>query len=114
MNLGRVKIASTILLLSGCKTLPDDSRSLGRSLRIYEGETKGMKIDDVRGRHAAPATLARGALAGPTSVPGSPAGGDLIAQLRQEAQAAEAQAAEARAAELRPCADLSRAAEGAR
>ncbi len=112
MNLGRVKIGLIILavlLLFGCKKLPDGSRSLGRSLRIYEGEIKGMKDDDVRGGDAASATLVRGELAGPTSEPVSAAGGDLIAQLHQEAQRAEA-----RAAELRARADQSRAADGAR
>lgn len=96
-------------MLSGCPTLPDASRSPGRSLRIYEGDAKGMKIDDVHGRHAAPVPLLRGELAGLTSVPVSPAGGDLIPQLHQEVQTEEA-----RAAELPPCADQSGAADGAR
>lgn len=38
-------------------------------------EVKRMNIDDVRRRHAAPATLVRGKLPGLTSVPVSPADG---------------------------------------
>ena len=41
-------IILAILLLFGYKKLPDASRSLGRSLRIFKGEMKGMKDDDVR------------------------------------------------------------------
>jgi sec-independent protein translocase protein TatA len=49
MNLGPMEIALillAILLLFGYKKLPDASRSLGRSLRIFKGEMKGMKDDD--------------------------------------------------------------------
>ena len=51
MNLGPMEIGLiilAILLLFGYKKLPDASRSLGRSLRIFKGEMKGMKDDDVR------------------------------------------------------------------
>ena len=53
MGLGPLEIALiilAILLLFGYKKLPDASRSLGRSLRIFKGEMKGMKDDDVRTR----------------------------------------------------------------
>ncbi len=49
MNLGPMEIGLiilAILLLFGYKKLPDASRSLGRSLRIFKGEMKGMKDDD--------------------------------------------------------------------
>ncbi|TFV89803.1 Sec-independent protein translocase subunit TatA [Blastococcus sp. CT_GayMR16] len=49
MNLGPLEIGLillAILLLFGYKKLPDASRSLGRSLRIFKGEMKGMKDDD--------------------------------------------------------------------
>jgi sec-independent protein translocase protein TatA len=49
MNLGPMEIGLIILavlLLFGYKKLPDASRSLGRSLRIFKGEMKGMKDDD--------------------------------------------------------------------
>ena len=48
MNLGPVEIGLiilAILMLFGYKKLPDASRSLGRSLRIFKGEMKGMKDD---------------------------------------------------------------------
>ncbi len=53
MGLGPLEIALillAILLLFGYKKLPDASRSLGRSMRIFKGEMKGMKDDDVRTR----------------------------------------------------------------
>jgi sec-independent protein translocase protein TatA len=82
VNLGPMEIGLIILavlLLFGYKKLPDASRSLGRSLRIFKGEMKGMK-DDGRA---------------PTVVAGEV---DLEAgRLDAEARAAEAAAAEARA-----------------
>ncbi|MDP9428116.1 MAG: Sec-independent protein translocase subunit TatA [Actinomycetota bacterium] len=53
LEMGLIILA--VLLLFGYKKLPDASRSLGRSLRIFKGEMKGMKDDDVRDRH--PATV---------------------------------------------------------
>ncbi|MGY1605404.1 Sec-independent protein translocase subunit TatA [Geodermatophilus sp. SYSU D00815] len=49
MNLGPVEIGLivlAVLLLFGYKKLPDASRALGRSLRIFKGEMRGMKDDD--------------------------------------------------------------------
>jgi sec-independent protein translocase protein TatA len=102
MNLGPLEIGLIILavlLLFGYKKLPDASRSLGRSLRIFKGEMKGMKDDDKAAevRAKAPASTSsplRGEIVDP--VPG-----DQTAQLRAEQLEAEAQAAEARAAALR-------------
>ena len=112
MNLGPLEIGLiilAILLLFGYKKLPDASRSLGRSLRIFKGEMKGMKDDDsradVRTKDAAQATPVRGEIVAPTTS----ASGDLTAQLQEEARVAEA-----RAAELRARADQSRAADGSR
>ena len=86
MNLGPLEIGLIILavlLLFGYKKLPDASRSIGRSLRIFKGEMKGMKDD------GAPAATR------PVVVPGEV---DLEAvRLDEMARAAEAQAAEARA-----------------
>ena len=113
MNLGPLEIALivlAILLLFGYKKLPDASRSLGRSMRIFKGEMKGMKDDDVRTRDAAStsATPVRGEIVAPAS-PATPADGDLTAQLHEEARVAEA-----RAAELRARAEQTRAADGSR
>jgi sec-independent protein translocase protein TatA len=99
MNLGPLEIGLillAVLLLFGYKKLPDASRSLGRSLRIFKGEMKGMKDDDakesVRTKDAATTTPVRGEI-----VPSS-AGGDsgLTSRLQAEAHAAEVAAAEAR------------------
>lgn len=42
---------------------------------LTSSEVKRMNIDDVRGQHAAPATLVRGKLPGLTAMPVSPADG---------------------------------------
>ena len=111
MNLGPLEIGLiilAILLLFGYKKLPDASRSLGRSLRIFKGEMKGMKDDDVRDgvatKDAAQATpVVRPQLATPSTT----AKGDLTAELHEEARIAEA-----RAAELRARAEQTRTADG--
>ena len=93
-NLGPLEIGLiilAILLLFGYKKLPDASRSLGRSLRIFKGEMKGMKDDDVRTKDAARTSPVRGEVLPPATA----------ADREREALEAEARAAEARAAELR-------------
>ncbi len=40
-------LAVVVMLLFGFKRLPDASRSIGRSLRIFKAETKGLLDDDV-------------------------------------------------------------------
>jgi sec-independent protein translocase protein TatA len=114
MSLGPLEIIAivlVILLLFGYKKLPDASRSLGRSLRIFKGEMKGMKDDDsresVRAKDVAQtSTPLRGEIVPPPTTTTS-ASGDLTAQLHDEARIAEARAAEARAR-----ADQSRATDG--
>jgi sec-independent protein translocase protein TatA len=91
-----ILIILAIVLLFGYKKLPDASRSLGRSLRIFKGEMKGMKADeDVRTKDAATATVVRGEVA--ASAEGAPVTGTEAARLEEEARAAEARAAELRA-----------------
>ena len=109
LEIGLIILA--ILLLFGYKKLPDASRSLGRSLRIFKGEMKGMKDDDVRTKDAAQATPVRSEIVAPAApaVPTTTAAGDLTAQLHEEARIVEA-----RAAELRARAEQSRAADGTR
>ncbi|WP_232806919.1 twin-arginine translocase TatA/TatE family subunit [Geodermatophilus chilensis] len=70
MEIGLILLAG--LLLFGYEKLPDASRSLGRSLRIFKGEMKGLKDDDM-GRDKA-GTPIRGELLPmtPTSGPGVP------------------------------------------
>jgi sec-independent protein translocase protein TatA len=111
VNLGPLEIGLiilAILLLFGYKKLPDASRSLGRSLRIFKGEMKGMKDDDLRTKDAAQATPVRGEI-GASAAPATSATGDLTAQLHEEARLAEA-----RAAELRARAEQNRATGGTR
>lgn len=48
-----------VLVLFGAKRLPDAARSLGRSMRIFKAETKGLLSDDeaaapAQGSQAAP------------------------------------------------------------
>ncbi len=92
-----IVIVLAILLLFGYKKLPDASRSIGRSLRIFKGEMKGMKSDDdLRAKDAATATpVVRGEVTAPDAAASSDA--DLTARLEAEARAAEARAAELRA-----------------
>ena len=95
MNIGApeiILIILAILLLFGYKKLPAASRSLGQSLRIFKGEMKGMKSDDVASKDAAQVTPVRGELPARPST-----SGDLTAQLQDEARAAELRAAELRA-----------------
>ena len=106
-NLGPLEIGLiilAILLLFGYKKLPDASRSLGRSLRIFKGEMKGMKDDDVRTKDAARTSPVRGEV-----LPAATA-----ADREREALEAEARAAEARAAELRARAAQAGPADSAR
>jgi sec-independent protein translocase protein TatA len=93
-------IILAILLLFGYKKLPDASRSLGRSLRIFKGEMKGMKDDDAR--TADPVAPVRGEIVTPASPTAAPSGA-----IDYEA---EARAAELRAAELRALAAQERSA----
>ena len=41
-----ILILMVLLLLFGAKKLPDLSRSMGRSLRIFKAEVKDLKSDD--------------------------------------------------------------------
>jgi TatA/E family protein of Tat protein translocase len=50
MNLPRgfelFAILAVLVVLFGSKKLPDAARSLGRSMRIFKSETKGLRSDD--------------------------------------------------------------------
>jgi sec-independent protein translocase protein TatA len=96
-----------VLILFGYKKLPDASRALGRSLRIFKGEMKGMKEDDVRTKDAARTTPLTGEVIAPAPQPTRD--DDLAARLQ-----AEARDAELRAAEARDRADRARSADSGR
>ena len=40
-------IAVLVMVLFGARRLPDSARALGRSMRIFKAETKGMREDDL-------------------------------------------------------------------
>ncbi len=41
-----IVLALLVLVLFGAKRLPDSARALGRSMRIFKAETKGLRNDD--------------------------------------------------------------------
>ena len=41
-------VLALLLLLFGAKRLPDAARGLGRSMRIFKAETKGLRDDEER------------------------------------------------------------------
>ena len=72
-----VVLAIIVIALFGYKKLPDASRALGRSLRIFKTEIKGMSQDDsVRDAAQQPAALPEAAppANGATAVTPAPAG----------------------------------------
>ena len=105
MNLGPMEIGLIILavlLLFGYKKLPDASRSMGRSMRIFKSEMKGMKDDDVRAKDEARTTPVTGQVIAPAS---APAAATPVTPVDYEAEAA---AAEARAVAARAAAERAR------
>ena len=74
-------IVALILLLFGAKRLPDAARGLGRSLRIFKAETKGLAEDGAKADPAAaaattppsPAALPTADAPAPPVAPASPA-----------------------------------------
>lgn len=63
-------VVALVLLLFGAKRLPDAARGLGRSLRIFKAETKGLRDEE-------PSAEQPPALAG--TLPGPGTGEDAIA-----------------------------------
>ena len=68
-----IVLIALVLLLFGYKKLPDASRSLGRSLRIFKTEIKGMSEDD-RTREEASAPAAPVAPVAPPAPVATPPG----------------------------------------
>ncbi|HEX5404651.1 MAG TPA: Sec-independent protein translocase subunit TatA [Pseudonocardiaceae bacterium] len=48
-------IAVLIILLFGAKRLPDAARGIGKSMRIFKAETRGLQDDDAAAAGTAPA-----------------------------------------------------------
>jgi sec-independent protein translocase protein TatA len=87
-----------VVLLFGAKRLPDAARSIGRSLRIFKAETKGL-TEDSTPPTAAPASTASTAPAAPAGpapatpaaelpAASAPAGDDAISSLQPQADQA--------------------------
>ena len=63
-------IVALILLLFGAKRLPDAARGLGRSLRIFKAETKGLAAEGSDANPALPsADASTGAVSSTPSTP---------------------------------------------
>jgi sec-independent protein translocase protein TatA len=62
-------IAIVVLVLFGSAKLPGAARSLGRSLRIFKAETKGLRDDDVPVIDSKPSAPSSGAGTDVTSPP---------------------------------------------
>ena len=59
-------LAAVVLVLFGAKRLPDSARSLGRAMRIFKSETRGLHDDDQAGDgQAAPSQPAQSQAAQP-------------------------------------------------
>jgi sec-independent protein translocase protein TatA len=50
-------VAIVVLVLFGSKKLPDAARGLGRSMRIFKSETKGLMGDEAQAQAQRPAEL---------------------------------------------------------
>jgi len=64
-----VLIVLVIMVLFGAKRLPEASRSLGRSMRIFKAETKGLRDDDNDTATAHDTTYAPAPLSPPPATP---------------------------------------------
>jgi sec-independent protein translocase protein TatA len=67
-----VVIAILVIALFGYKRMPDAARSLGRSLRIFKTEIKGMSEDDKSREVAATPVAATPAAATPPAAEAAP------------------------------------------
>ena len=76
-------IVALILLLFGAKRLPDAARGLGRSLRIFKAETKGLAEDGSKAAADAAPTVdgapqSLPSAQGPAETPAAEAGPDPV------------------------------------
>jgi sec-independent protein translocase protein TatA len=85
-----VVLAIVVIALFGYKKLPDAARALGRSLRIFKAEIKGMGEDDAaRAATAHPAQIVPPQQSVPPATQ-SPAAGDVPAPSPQTADVSQA------------------------
>ena len=65
-------LAAVVLVLFGAKRLPDSARSLGRAMRIFKSETRGLHDgDEADGGQAAAGQPAQSQAAPPQQLPAS-------------------------------------------
>jgi sec-independent protein translocase protein TatA len=64
-------LAAVILVLFGAKRLPDSARSLGRAMRIFKSETRGLHDDAKTDDAQAQAQPAQSQAAAPQQLPAS-------------------------------------------
>ena len=83
-------LALALLLFGGFKKLPDAARGIGRSLRIFKAETKGLHDDD----ESEPAD-STGETAGDADTVGQPAAISSVVNSSTDAAGAGDQTAEA-------------------
>jgi sec-independent protein translocase protein TatA len=76
-----VVLAILVIALFGYKKLPDASRAVGRSLRIFKSEIKGLSEDDQKRAEERPATTPE-LPAAPTQ---PPTAGELTPQMTPQA-----------------------------
>lgn len=66
-------LAAVVLVLFGAKRLPDSARSLGRAMRIFKSETRGLHGDEqAEDGQAAPGQPAQSQAAQPQAAPPPP------------------------------------------
>lgn len=80
-------LAGLVVLLFGGKRLPDAARGLGRSLRIFKSETRGLREDD----EAAATTTATQVPAPPVIPPAAPVVVTPVEQVPVQTPAPQAQ-----------------------
>lgn len=62
-------LALALLLFGGFKKMPDAARGIGRSLRIFKAETKGLTDEDGKDKPADEAGAPAVAIEAPTATP---------------------------------------------
>ena len=62
-------LAAVVLVLFGAKRLPDSARSLGRAMRIFKSETRGLHGDEQAEDGQAPGQPAQSQAAQPQAAP---------------------------------------------
>lgn len=78
-----VLVLLVILLLFGAKRLPDSARSLGRSMRIFKAETRGLRDDDAAARDTSRDTTVTAQPLPPVTPPAPPAPGTPVGDQAQ-------------------------------